>query len=76
MTAASGVTIPYYLLSHFFVESLEGNNSNDGNVLPDSQSEDCEKKLLAIDGNGEQQLKAVMLLPPTAALTEHETEAL
>ncbi len=50
--------------------------SSDGPVLPANQSEDCEKKLLAIDGNGEEQLKAVMLLPPTAALTERETEAL
>jgi hypothetical protein len=72
----SGVTIPYYLLSQFFVESLEGDKSSDGPVLPANQSEDCEKKLLAIDGNGEEQLKAVMLLPPTAALMERETEAL
>jgi hypothetical protein len=80
-----GVTIPYYLLSQFFVESLGHNNiAVAGDTLTTSAAancihsdmiltEDCEKKLLAVEGllttttQQQQQQKAaavVLLLPP------------
>jgi hypothetical protein len=76
-----GVTIPYYLLSQFFVESLSKTAAAAGDTIAANclhsdmiLTEDCEKKLLAVEGlltttalcTATQQQKAavVLLLPP------------
>jgi hypothetical protein len=78
-TAVTGVTIPYYLLSQFFVENLSsGSNSSCGScpAAVDRLGEEWEKKLLAVEGPGQQQPQKAVVLLTQATLMENDLEAL
>ena len=78
------MTIPYYLLSQFFVESLSNSNTIacSSNNDTDRLAEDCEKKLLAVEGiiavqhQQQQQNTVVLLLPPPPAVAQMESNAI